>query len=72
MILEHEPQGEGEIELQVGDIVILLQKHWNGYSQGRNQHTNKIGIYPEYKTQEKHTFFNFTAWNCLLAKQNLK
>ncbi len=58
-IQEHQPQGEDEIELQVGDSITLQRNLWNGYNLGRNHRTNKVGNYPEYKAQEKPSFVNF-------------
>jgi hypothetical protein len=57
--MEHQPQGEDEIELQVGDTITLHKNLWNGYSRGHNHRTNKVGNYPEYKIQEKPSFVNF-------------
>jgi hypothetical protein len=57
--MDHDPQGEDEIELRVGDNITLNKNLWNGYSQGRNHRTNKKGNYPEYKTEEKPAFVDF-------------
>jgi hypothetical protein len=57
--MKHEPQGEDEIELIIGDIITLLQNLRNGSSLGRNHRTNTTGNYPEYKTQEKPTIIKY-------------
>lgn len=45
--------GRGEIDLQIGDVIELAGNHWNGYSQGRNQRTGQMGLYPTYKAREQ-------------------
>ena len=57
--MAHEPQGEGEMELNVGDTITLHRKLWNGYSEGHNHRTGINGNFPEYKTQEKPAFVDF-------------
>ena len=57
--MEHEPQGEDEIELKVGDSINLDTNLWNGYNKGGNHRTNKNGKFPGYKAREKPAFSNF-------------
>jgi hypothetical protein len=57
--MDHDPQGEDEIELKVGDSINLETNLWNGYNKGGNHRTNKNGKFPGYKTREKPAFSNF-------------
>ena len=45
-------RGRGEIEMKKGDLIGLAGNHWNGFSKGRNQRTNKIGLFPSYKVKD--------------------
>ena len=60
-IMEHQPQGSDELELQVGDSLKLTGNRWNGFSQGHNYRTGKSGIFPEYKTRDEPTVVDFSA-----------
>ena len=60
VILDHTPNNIDEIELKIGDIIILFVREspkylaysaniWNGYMQGTNERTMKNGKFPSYK-----------------------
>lgn len=36
-----------------GDVIGVAGNHWDGFNKGRNHRTNRIGLYPEYKTSEQ-------------------
>ena len=52
-IFPHEASQDEEIDLEVGDVLSVAGNHWNGFNKGRNHRTNKVGLYPEFKTREK-------------------
>lgn len=52
-VLDHTAQNRDEIELRIGDVVGVAGNHWDGFNKGRNHRTNRIGLYPEYKTSEQ-------------------
>ena len=51
-----------EIDMKVGDTLGVAGNHWNGFNKGRNHATNKIGLYPEYKTREKLRIVDFPTY----------
>jgi len=62
-VLRHEVEGRsGEISLEVGDVLGVAGNHWNGFNKGRNHRTNRVGLYPEYKTKEKLRVVNFPKY----------
>jgi glycoprotein 6-alpha-L-fucosyltransferase len=62
-VLRHEVEGRsGEISLEVGDVLGVAGNHWNGFNKGRNHRTNRVGLYPEYKTKEKLRIVNFPKY----------
>uniref|UniRef100_A0A914XIW6 Alpha-(1,6)-fucosyltransferase n=1 Tax=Plectus sambesii TaxID=2011161 RepID=A0A914XIW6_9BILA len=61
-ILSHSPINEDEIELQVGDIIVIAGNHWNGMSKGRNKRTNREGLYPSYKVKENWRIEKFPSY----------
>jgi hypothetical protein len=36
-----------------GDVIGVAGNHWDGFNKGRNHRSNRIGLYPEYKTSEQ-------------------
>ena len=53
VVLEgHTPRTRKEIELLVGDKIGIAGNHWNGYSNGKNRRSSRIGLYPSYKVEE--------------------
>ncbi len=40
---------EGEISLEVGDVVGVAGNHWDGFAKGKNARTGKTGLFPAYK-----------------------
>lgn len=42
-----------EIDLQVGDIIVMAGNHWDGYSKGYNRRTGQSGLFPSYKVRDK-------------------
>lgn len=61
-ILRHKPVHQGEVELKVGDVIGVAGNHWDGSNKGRNHRTNKVGLYPEYKTRERLRVVNFPTY----------
>lgn len=52
-VLKHDSQGApGELSLEVGDVLGVAGNHWDGFNKGRNHRTNRVGLYPEFKTKE--------------------
>lgn len=62
-IFSHTPSRHGEIELKVGDVVGVAGNHWDGTNKGRNHRTNKVGLYPEYKTRERLRVVSFPTYD---------
>ena len=52
-----------QIELKVGDVVGVAGNHWDGTNKGRNHRTNKVGLYPEYKTRERLRVVSFPTYD---------
>lgn len=48
-VIPHTPATPEEIELRVGDEIIVAGNHWNGFSKGKNQRTELTGLYPTFK-----------------------
>lgn len=42
VIIAHKPRSAEELELRLGDELILAGNHWNGSSTGTNLRTNKV------------------------------
>ena len=61
-VMEHKAGTREEIELKVGDVVGVAGNHWNGFNKGRNHRTNRIGLYPQYKTREKVKIVDFPTY----------
>ena len=62
-IMAHKAAGSrNEIDMKVGDTLGVAGNHWNGFNKGRNHATNKIGLYPEYKTREKLRIVDFPTY----------
>ena len=59
VILPHLANNRQEISLKVGDILDIENNFWNGYAIGKNMKTQKRGLYPLYKTQEKLKIVDF-------------
>ena len=51
-----------QIELKVGDVLGVAGNHWDGFNKGRNHRTNRVGLYPEYKTREKLRVVQFPKY----------
>jgi len=62
-IFSHQAKHQGEIELRIGDVLGVAGNHWDGSNKGRNHRTNKIGLYPEYKTRERLRIVNFPTYD---------
>ncbi|XP_023326613.1 alpha-(1,6)-fucosyltransferase [Eurytemora carolleeae] len=58
-VYPHARRNSDELDLEIGDIIGVAGNHWNGLNKGRNHRTNRIGLYPEYKTKEKLRVINF-------------
>ena len=58
-ILDHSPQGSDEIEILKGDLIGVAGNHWDGFNKGHNHRSNRIRLYPEYKTIEKIKVVDF-------------
>jgi len=61
-VFNHHPVNYGEIEVEVGDVLGVAGNHWNGFNKGRNHRTNRVGLYPEYKTREKLRIVDFPTY----------
>jgi len=61
-IIPHRPGHHGEIELRAGDVLGVAGNHWDGFNKGRNHRTNKVGLYPEYKTRERLRVVKFPTY----------
>lgn len=61
-VMSHRPNHQGEIELKVGDVLGVAGNHWDGFNKGRNHRTNRVGLYPEYKTREKLRVVQFPKY----------
>ena len=51
-IQDHIPESKEEIELKVGDSVVINYNLWNGYYIGTNTRTEKLGLFPSYKIKD--------------------
>jgi len=67
VVYDHKVARNNEIELQKGDVVGVAGNHWNGRNKGRNLRTNRVGLYPEYKTKEKIKVVNFPTYSQVKA-----
>ena len=52
-----------QIELKVGDVLGVAGNHWDGSNKGRNHRTNKVGLYPEFKTRERLRVVSFATYD---------
>jgi glycoprotein 6-alpha-L-fucosyltransferase len=58
-IYRHARRSSDELDLEVGDVIGVAGNHWNGVNKGRNHRTNRVGLYPQYKTKEKLRVIKF-------------
>jgi len=61
-VLGHHQVHHGEIEMDVGDVLGVAGNHWDGFNKGRNHRTNRVGLYPEFKTREKLRIVEFPTY----------
>lgn len=61
-IMDHLPRNKNEIELRKGDVIGVAGNHWTGVNKGKNKRTNRVGLYPEYKTKEKVKVAEFPTY----------
>ena len=61
-VMDHAPRGKDEIALRKGDVVGVAGNHWNGVNKGKNKRTNRVGLYPEFKTKEKIKIVDFPTY----------
>jgi len=66
-IYKHHQSHHGEIELEVGDVLGVAGNHWDGFNKGRNHRTNRVGLYPEYKTKEKLRIVQFPTYEKVIV-----
>lgn len=70
VIQAHRAKRQGEIDLEIGDLVSVAGNHWDGYSKGTNTRTSQTGLYPSFKVttvsklefsllKSFHFFFSF-------------
>jgi len=59
----HKIAREGEIALQVGDVLGIAGNHWDGYSRGVNERTKISGLYPSFKAHEKYNIVDFPPYS---------
>jgi len=62
-IYPHTRRNSKELDLDVGDVVGVAGNHWDGFNKGRNHRTNRVGLYPEYKTKEKLRVVKFPEYS---------
>ena len=48
--------------MDVGDVLGVAGNHWDGFNKGRNHRTNRVGLYPEFKTKEKLRVVQFPTY----------
>ncbi len=60
--MQHQPSNKHELELKEGDVIGVAGNHWDGFNKGRNHRTNRVGLYPEYKTKEKIKIVDFPTY----------
>jgi len=61
-VLNHHAIHHGEIEVEIGDVLSVAGNHWDGFNKGRNHRTNRVGLYPEFKTREKLRIVDFPTY----------
>ncbi len=61
-VMDHSPRNKNEIELRKGDVIGVAGNHWTGVNKGKNKRTNRVGLYPEYKTKEKIKIVDFPTY----------
>jgi len=61
-VFNHHALHHGEIEVEVGDVLGVAGNHWDGFNKGRNHRTNRVGLYPEFKTREKLRIVEFPTY----------
>jgi len=61
-VLNHHAIHHGEIEVEIGDVLGVAGNHWDGFNKGRNHRTNRVGLYPEFKTREKLRIVDFPTY----------
>jgi len=67
-VIQHSVEGRpGEVSLEIGDVLGVAGNHWDGFNKGRNHRTNRVGLYPEYKTKEKLRIVNFPKYEGVKA-----
>ncbi|VDK86038.1 unnamed protein product [Litomosoides sigmodontis] len=59
VVESYSAENDNEIDLEVGDVIGVAGNHWDGFSKGINRRTGKKGLYPSYKTREKHIIIDF-------------
>ena len=84
-VYDHKGARDGEIELRKGDTVVvrLADMTWYGRNKGqgaknrvvgrergRNLRTNRVGLYPEYKTREKIKIAKLPSYSHVTARRN--
>jgi len=63
VVLKHPAKGvPGELSLEIGDVLGVAGNHWDGFNKGRNHRTNRVGLYPEFKTKEKLKVVDFPKY----------
>jgi glycoprotein 6-alpha-L-fucosyltransferase len=43
-------------------VIGVAGNHWDGFNKGRNHRSNRIGLYPEYKTDEQIKIVDFPTY----------
>ena len=51
-VISHKARNKREIDLRVGDQVVVTSNQLNGLSRGRNMRTNRRGVFPSFKVQD--------------------
>lgn len=61
-IYPHKSTNNGEVDMEVGDLLGIAGNHWDGYSKGRNERTGQEGLYPSYKVEDKTDIVKFPSY----------
>ncbi|KAG4070622.1 hypothetical protein HA402_013542 [Bradysia odoriphaga] len=62
-VLPHRAKNHDEIFLNVGDTVGVAGNHWDGFSKGKNERTNQVGLFPSFKVVDKVETADFPKYS---------
>lgn len=61
-VMDHKPKSHDQIHVKAGDLIGIAGNHWDGFSKGKNQRTNEIGLVPSFKVNNKVEVANFPKY----------